>query len=126
MNVAIAFYRGSQTKPGSCTSLKEMNTSTEETPEGAIRRMVGGIRELALCLEPLPEKVYFQARLYYHDHTPDDYEPEEFKSSTLPDLALPDGTTSIEAGEIRTGFHLVRVVVGGIQEETTSCISESR
>lgn len=43
------------------------------------RSLVRKLLLLTQSLEPLPENAYITMKLYYHDHTPIDYEPPLFK-----------------------------------------------
>ncbi|NXA38023.1 HORM2 protein, partial [Eudromia elegans] len=74
------------------------------------------IRKLYLLMQnlrPLPNDINLTMKLlYYHDVTPEDYQPPGFKEDSSPGNLLFDGDpVSLKVGSVSTGFHLMKVRV---------------
>jgi hypothetical protein len=70
--------------------------------------MIRKLLVLTQSLEPLPENAYITMRLFYHDHTPIDYEPPYFKAGSE---TLPLGIVPVQLGSIETAHHEIRLQV---------------
>jgi meiosis-specific protein len=72
------------------------------------RQLIRKLLVLTQSLEPLPENAYITMRLFYHDHTPIDYEPPFFKAGSE---TLPLGIVPVQLGSVETAHHEIRLQV---------------
>ena len=67
---------------------------------------------------PLPDSAYMTMKLTYYDEvTPEDYEPHGFCATELTVPKLPQGTVSLNSGEVSTNFHSVKIRVKAVPRQ---------
>jgi hypothetical protein len=82
----------------------------------AIQHLMRRLILLTQTLEPLPNERYLSMRLYYHDHTPMDYEPPCFMATPLGDIHFWCTPETTELGQVKTRYHAMHLRIHSIAD----------
>ncbi|KAI0344853.1 DNA-binding protein [Trametopsis cervina] len=101
------------TKKGKVPTLGEVKRS--------LKTLIKNLIQATTQMDALPRRRYATFKLYYHDHTPDDYEPPYFRAgdskkdkwffSTHSKGEIPE---KCSVGEVQTGWHSVDLRVASV------------
>ncbi|MBN3279203.1 HORM1 protein, partial [Polyodon spathula] len=101
--------------------LSNKNVELKLTMKDTKKASVLLIRKLFLLmqnLDTLPNDVSLTIKLYYYDDvTPTDYQPPGFKEGECDSLWFEGTAVHIKVGELKSGFHVMKVQVTADQEK---------
>ncbi|KAG1661185.1 hypothetical protein FOA52_005991 [Chlamydomonas sp. UWO 241] len=85
-----------------------------------VTRMLRMLVQLCRTLDPVPKERFLFCRLVYHDHCPDDYEPQFFRSLNLSDQLghFSRRPFSMHVGNVATEHHQVSLKIKSVLEAT--------
>ncbi|TFK54684.1 DNA-binding protein [Heliocybe sulcata] len=102
-------------------AIKQGKTPTLGEVKRSVKTLVKNLIQATTQMDALPRRRYATFKLFYHDHTPDDYEPPHFRAGDLEKdkwyFATHDKREMPEkcsVGRLETGWHGVDVRIASV------------